>query len=40
LRLHLAPGDTAAAEFERFGDAIGDNAESAEMDASPGDAAD
>jgi hypothetical protein len=31
---------TGAAELERFGDAIGDNAESPDMDASLGDAVD
>lgn len=36
----LATGDAAAAELERFGDAIGDSAESPGMDASPGDAVD
>ena len=36
----LATGDAAAAELERLRDAIGDNAESADMDASLGDVAD
>ena len=36
----LATGDATAAELERFGDAIGDNAESPDRDASLGDVAD
>jgi hypothetical protein len=36
----LATGDAAATELERFGDAIGDNAELPDMDASLGDAID
>ena len=36
----LATGDVNAVERERFGDAISDNAESPDMDASRGDAAD
>ena len=36
----LATGDADVAELERFGNAIGDNAESPDMDASLGDAVD
>lgn len=36
----LVTGDAAAAELERFGDAIGDNAESPDLDASLSDAVD
>ena len=35
-----ATGDAAAAEFERLGDASGDNTESPDMDTSLGDAVD